>query len=52
MKYICTSCGYLYNPDAGDLAGGIPPGTPFEALPEEWICPVCYVGREQFDPLE
>lgn len=52
MKYVCTNCGYIYDPDAGDMAGGILPGTPFEELPEDWICPVCYVGKEQFDPLD
>lgn len=52
MKYICTSCGYIYDPETGDMANGIAPGTPFEALPEDWVCPVCYVGCEQFDPLD
>jgi len=50
-KYICTNCGYVYEPDLGDPAGGIPPGTPFSALPDTWICPVCYVGKDLFDPL-
>ena len=52
MKYICTNCGYVYDPQQGDVASGIPPGTPFEELPEEWICPVCYVSKDQFDPLD
>ncbi len=50
-KFICTNCGYVYDPVQGDPENGIPPGTPFEDLPEDWICPVCYVGKDQFDPL-
>ena len=52
MKYICTSCGYIYDPDDGDQANGIAPGTSFEDLPEDWVCPVCYVNKGLFDPLE
>lgn len=47
-KYVCTGCGYVYDPAAGD-EGGIPPGTSFESLPEEWCCPVCYAGKDAFD---
>ena len=50
-KYICVNCGYVYDPEAGDPAAGIAPGTPFEELPEDWVCPVCYVGKDQFDEL-
>ena len=50
-KYICTNCGYVYDPVEGDPERGIPPGTPFEELPEDWICPVCYVTQDRFDPL-
>jgi len=50
-KYICVNCGYVYDPAVGDPAAGIPPGTPFEELPEDWVCPVCYVGKDQFDEL-
>ncbi|MDZ7369619.1 MAG: rubredoxin [candidate division KSB1 bacterium] len=50
-KFICTNCGYVYDPAQGDPENGIPPGTAFEDLPEDWICPVCYVGKDQFDPL-
>ena len=52
MKYICANCGYIYDPAEGDPAGGIPPGTAFEDLPDTWICPVCYVEKDQFDPLD
>ncbi|MDZ7314646.1 MAG: rubredoxin [candidate division KSB1 bacterium] len=50
-KFICTNCGYVYDPAQGDPENGVPPGTAFEDLPEDWICPVCYVGKDQFDPL-
>ena len=50
-KYICTNCGYVYDPEVGDPEGGIPAGTPFSDLPEEWTCPVCYVAKDKFDLL-
>lgn len=50
-KYICTACGYIYDPEVGDLDNGIAPGTPFEQLPEDWVCPLCYVTKDQFEPL-
>lgn len=49
-KWVCTSCGYVYDPAQGDPAHGIPPGTAFENLPEKWRCPICYVAKDQFDP--
>ena len=52
MKYICTNCGYIYDPEQGDPANGIAPGTTFEDLPNEWACPLCYVGKDSFDPLD
>ncbi|WP_319476628.1 rubredoxin [Marispirochaeta aestuarii] len=50
-RYICTNCGYIYDPELGDDTQGIPPGTLFEDLPEDWTCPICYVGKELFDPV-
>ena len=50
-KYICTNCGYVYDPATGDPAHGIAPGTPFAELPGEWTCPICYVAKDGFDPL-
>lgn len=47
-KYVCEPCGYVYDPAAGDPDGGIAPGTPFEDLPDDWACPVCGVGKEDF----
>lgn len=52
QKYICVNCGYIYDPATGDEAGGIAPGVAFEALPDSWQCPLCYVGKDEFDPLD
>lgn len=52
MKYICVNCGYIYDPAVGDPANGVEPGTAFEDLPDDWVCPVCYVGQGQFDPVD
>jgi len=49
MKYVCEVCGYVYDPAAGDPDSGIATGTPFEALPDDWECPLCDVGKEQFE---
>jgi rubredoxin len=50
QKYICTVCEYIYDPKIGDPDSGIPPGTPFEALPDDWECPDCGVKKENFEP--
>lgn len=50
-KHICSNCGYVYDPKVGDPENGIPAGTAFEDLPDDWHCPVCYVPKDQFDPL-
>jgi rubredoxin len=47
-KWVCTICGYVYDPAVGE--GDIPPGTPFEELPEDWVCPLCGAGKESFEP--
>lgn len=47
-KYVCEVCGYEYDPAAGDPDNGIAPGTAFEDLPADWVCPVCGVGKEEF----
>jgi rubredoxin len=49
-KWVCTVCGYVYDPAAGDPISGIAAGTLFEDLPEDWTCPECGVGKEFFDP--
>lgn len=46
--WTCSLCGYTYDPEVGDPDNGIDPGTPFEAIPEEWVCPVCGAGKDQF----
>jgi rubredoxin len=51
-KYICKVCGYIYDPDAGDPDSGITPGTSFEEIPDNWVCPLCGVGKDQFDKME
>lgn len=51
--YQCqtTNCGYIYNPDKGDKKGGVPKGTRWEMLPEEWRCKICGAGKTHFRPL-
>ena len=49
VKYKCTVCDYVYDPEKGDPESGIAPGTPFEELPEDWQCPVCGAGKEEFE---
>jgi flavin reductase (DIM6/NTAB) family NADH-FMN oxidoreductase RutF/rubredoxin len=51
-KYECSVCGYIYDPEMGDPEGGIPPGTPFEKLPEDWVCPVCGASKDEFEKLK
>ncbi|MCX6843652.1 MAG: rubredoxin [candidate division WOR-3 bacterium] len=48
-KYVCAVCGYVYDPTAGDPDNGIKPGTSFEQLPEDWVCPVCGASKDQFE---
>ena len=48
-KYICTVCGYIYDPDEGDPSNNIPPGTPFNELPDDWVCPVCGASKDRFN---
>ncbi len=52
QKYVCTVCGYIYDPELGDPDSGIAPGTAFEDVPDDWVCPVCFVGKEDFEPYE
>jgi len=51
-KYKCTVCGYIYDPQLGDPDGGIKPGTPFEEIPDDWVCPVCGASKDQFEKIE
>jgi flavin reductase (DIM6/NTAB) family NADH-FMN oxidoreductase RutF/rubredoxin len=51
MKYACLVCGYVYDPERGEPENGIKPGTRFEDLPETYVCPVCGVGKKEFEPV-
>jgi len=51
-SYRCTVCGYIYDPEEGDPDGGIAPGTPFEEIPDDWVCPVCGAAKSDFEKLE
>lgn len=51
-KYRCIICGYIYDPEEGDPGSGIAPGTPFEELPDDWVCPICGATKDQFEKLE
>jgi rubredoxin len=51
-KYRCSVCGYIYDPAVGDPESGTPAGTDFNSLPEDWSCPVCGVGKDQFEILD
>lgn len=50
MKYVCGVCGFVYDPKKGDADHSIPPGTAFENLPDDWVCPDCGVGKSEFSP--
>ena len=52
MKYICTNCGYIYDPQRGEPMTGVDAGTSFEEIPENSVCPLCYLGKDVFDPLD
>jgi len=49
-KFICTVCDYLYNPEDGDIDNDVEAGTPFDDLPEDWVCPECGADLEDFIP--
>lgn len=49
QKWVCVPCGYVYDPEDGDPNNGIDPGTAFEDLPEDWVCPVCGVDKSFFE---
>lgn len=52
QKYVCDVCNYVYDPAKGDPENGIQPGTSFEQLPEDWVCPVCSAGKSEFSVCE
>jgi len=51
-KWKCLVCGYIYDEDVGDPEGDIPPGTLFEDLPNDWVCPACGASKDQFEYVE
>ena len=51
-KYRCVVCNWIYDPEVGDPDGGIAPGTAFEDIPEDWVCPLCGVDVSQFDEVD
>ncbi len=52
MKYTCVLCSWVYDPAVGDPDNGIDPGTAFEDLPDDWVCPECGAGKDEFEPVE
>lgn len=51
-KYRCVVCDYIYDPEKGDPDSGIAPGTPFEKIPDSWVCPICQVDKSNFEPVD
>ena len=51
-KYVCDVCGYIYDEAAGDPDNGIEPGTAWEDVPDDFVCPLCGVGKDQFSEVE
>ena len=51
-KYICNVCGYIYDPQQGDPDNGIAPGTAFEDIASDWVCPICGAGKGDFSPVK
>ena len=51
-KYVCTVCGYVYDPEQGDPDSDIAPGTSFDDLPEDWVCPICGAEKSDFEKEE
>lgn len=48
-RYVCTVCGYVYDPADGDPDHDVPAGTPFEKVPDEWVCPMCGADKSMFE---
>lgn len=51
QQWKCIICGYVYDPVEGDAENGVRPGTPFEELPDDWVCPICGAGKDQFEEI-
>jgi rubredoxin len=50
-KYRCLICDYIYDPAEGDPANNVPPGTPFESIPDDWACPLCGADKSNFEKV-
>ena len=50
QKYVCSICGYLYDPAVGDPDSGLAAGALFDDVPDDWVCPVCGVAKDMFEP--
>ncbi|MDI6603927.1 MAG: rubredoxin [Thermoanaerobacteraceae bacterium] len=50
-RYRCTICNYIYNPAEGDMENNIKPGTLFDQLPDDWVCPICGAGKDAFEKI-
>lgn len=50
-KYVCDLCGWVYDPEAGDPDNGVEPGTAFADIQEDWVCPLCGAGKEDFSVI-
>lgn len=48
-KWVCVVCGWVYDPEIGDPDNGVAPGTAFQDISEDWVCPLCFVGKDQFE---
>lgn len=51
-KYRCAICSHVYDPEEGDPSSNVPPGTPFESLPDDWYCPDCGAAKSDFEPMD
>jgi rubredoxin len=51
-KWQCLACGYIYDPEKGDPDSGVEPGTPFEDLPDDWVCPDCGADKDSFERID
>lgn len=51
-KWRCVLCNYVYDPAVGDPDNGVEPGTPFESIPDDWYCPLCGAGKDEFEMEE
>jgi rubredoxin len=51
-SFICDVCGYIYDPEVGDPDNGVEPGTAFTDVPEDWLCPLCGVGKDEFSEVD